>query len=432
MKKRNAKLHGFLMGVMILLCLISACQGKKTSTPTGEIVLNFPHWFFSHGDAFGEWIIPAVAEFERLNPGIKINGYAVGYSEYWDKLDTAIAGNSAPDVFAPNNSNLSKYVQAGAVLALDDYINMADVRRNFAPIQTESVVSAASNGKTYCLISDMGYYLPMYRPSVVSRAGIRSFPKTPEDFINAMKALKNIDGVTPYACMTTPGNWTEGSIDLSIWIIGLGGHYGVKGRPTLDSPEVIQTFTYLKTLYDEGLIVRDTDKGTYRKMFATKNVGVLIDGQFMYSMLEGWDPSIKGDYEVADLPFPTQRCAAFYEGLAVSSTTKYPKEAAALVEFLCGYEQQKRILDITGIGSARTDVLADAAFSASIYAKWPWMEAFANHLSQAILNNPDGIDGDKLPEIQKILYTAFERVLFENANIRTSLQAAQREALALF
>lgn len=406
--------------------------GVSVEAAEGEIVLNFPHWFFSHGDAFLNWIEPAVAEFEAQNPGVKVNGYAVGYNEYWDKLDTAIAGRTAPDVFAPNNTNLSKYIDAGAVLALDDYVDMEDVRANFAGLQTESVVGAAPDGKTYTLISDMGYYLPMYRPSVFTQAGVESYPKTPEEFIEAMKKLSTVDGLSPYACMTTPGNWAEGSIDLSIWIIGLGGHYGAVGKPTLDSPEVVQAFTYLKELYDAGLIIKDTDKGTYRKMVATKNVGTIIDGQFMYAMLEGWDPEIAGDYEVTDLPFPTQRCAAFYEGLSVSAASEHPKEAAALVEFLCSYEQQQRIIDITGIASARTDVLADEVFSASIYEKWPWMETYAEHLNDAVLNNPDGIGGNELPEIQKILYTAFERVLYENAEIEPTLQAAQEEALALF
>ncbi|MEG1882885.1 MAG: sugar ABC transporter substrate-binding protein [Clostridia bacterium] len=444
MKSKMRKLLALLLAMVFVTGCLSACKQsqptenvasteEKTAAPeTEEIVLQFPHWFFSHGDAFGEWISPAIEEFESQNPGVKVNGYAVAYNEYWDKLDTAIASNAAPDVFAPNNTNLSKYIEADAVLALDEYIDMEDVHKNFAPIQTESVVAAGTDGKTYTLISDMGYYLPMYRPSIFKKAGIASYPTTPEEFIGAMGKLSTLSGVAPYAFMTTPGNYAEGAIDLSIWIIGLGGHYGENGKPTLDSAEVMKSFEYIKKLYDAGYIVKDTDKGTYRKMFATGNVGTLIDGQFMYSMLVGWDNTVEGDYEVANLPFPTQRCSSFYEGLSVSSTTKYPEQAAALVEFLCSYEQQQRILDITGIGSARADVLTDEAFSSSIYEKWPWMEAYANHLATAVLNNPDGIGGTELPEIQKILYTALERVLFENADINDALTSAQREALALF
>jgi ABC-type glycerol-3-phosphate transport system substrate-binding protein len=424
-KALKATLALSLVAVLLIAGSLSAFAASEE-----KIVIEFPHWFFSHGDAFAEWIVPAIEAYEAMNPNITVNGYAVAYDEYWDKLDTAIASNSAPDVMALSNTNLSKYIDAGVILPFNDYINMEDTLANTASSLQGNIVNLAPDGKTYLLISDIGYYLPMYRPSVFAKAGIESYPTTPEEFYDAMGKLAAI-GVIPYACMTTPGNYVEGAIDLSIWIIGLGGHYGVDGVPTLNSEYVKEAFQNIKKLYDAGYIVKDTDKGTYRKMFATGNVGTIIDGQFMYTMLHGWDSTIEGDYAVADLPFPTQHAAAFYEGLAISATSKHPQETADLIAYLCGFEQQQRILDITGIGSARTDVLADKAFAASIYEKWPWMEAYGNHLEETVLNNPNGITGNDLPEIQKILYTALEQVLYENADIDAVLNAAQDEALAL-
>lgn len=427
MEKTLKAILGFSLAMMLLITGGISAFAESDA----EIVLEFPHWFFSHGDAFAEWIVPAIAAYEEMHPNIKVNGYAVAYDEYWDKLDTSIASNSAPDVMALSNTNLSKYIDAGVILPFDDYIDMQDTLDNTAASLLANVINLAPDGKTYLLLSDIGYYLPMYRPSVFEEAGIESYPTTPEEFYDAMGKLADA-GIIPYACMTTPGNYVEGAIDLSIWIIGMGGHYGVDGLPTLNSEYVKETFKNIKKLYDAGYIVKDTDKGTYRKMFATGNVGTIIDGQFMYTMLLGWDPTVEGDYVVADLPFPTQHAAAFYEGLAVSATSEHPQEAADLIAYLCGFEQQQRILDITGIGSARTDVLADEAFAAAIYEKWPWMEAYADHLEGTVLNNPDGITGNDLPEIQKILYTALEQVLFENADIDTVLEMAQEEAMALF
>ena len=48
------------------------------------------------------------------------------------------------------------------------------------------------------------------------------------------------------------------------------------------------------------------------------------------------------------------------------------------------------------------------------------------------MNNPEGIGGNLLPEVQKILYTAYERILYENADITDTLNAAQDEAMQLF
>lgn len=402
------------------------------TTATGEKVkLDFPHWFFSHGGTFDKWIIEAVAEFEKQNPNIKINGYAVGYDEFWDKIDTAIAAGNPPDIIAAHNTNLGKYITAGAVLPLDDLVNMADIKDNWSVLQKEGVVNAGTDGKTYLLTSDMGFYLPMYRPSVFKAAGIDGYPKTPEEFIVMAKKL-TASGIKGYAAMVNPGNWQEGLYDLGIWTIGLGGHYGKDGLPTLNSPESIKAVTYLKQLFDAKVMPLEVDKGTYRKMFATKEVGTLIDGPWMYEMAKGWDPTIEGDFEVADLPFPTQRVTSFFEGLSISSKSAHPKEAAKLVEFLCSPDQQKKLVDITGIMSAREDIYKDEAFSKGISSKWPWFQKYVDHLSGAVLNNPAGMPGEKIPEVVKIWYTAFEKVLYENADPTKAMNSAQEEAMALF
>ncbi len=98
------------------------------------------------------------------------------------------------------------------------------IRTNYSPIQTEDVIHCGNEGKTYSLITDMGFYLPMYRPSLLEKAGVAEYARTPEEFIEMAKKFSMLDNVNGYAAMLNPGNWSEGSIDLSIWVIGLGGH----------------------------------------------------------------------------------------------------------------------------------------------------------------------------------------------------------------
>ena len=113
-----------------------------------------------------------------------------------------------------------------------------------------------------------------------------------------------------YSFSDQAGNWGEEYIELSLWTIALGGNWGdEQGKPTLDSKEVIQAVTYLKKLFDMGLVPKDVAKGDLRKMFATGHVGTLIDGVWVYGLANGWDPATKTDFATAPLPFPTQRVA---------------------------------------------------------------------------------------------------------------------------
>lgn len=435
----RSRLNVIVASVLFLSLLLSACNNADPNTPpdtTGDngeekIVLQFPHWFFSHGDTFQNWIMDAVKEYETQNPNIKIEGYAYAYDEYWSKIDTAIATGNPPDIMAFWSTNLGKYIDAEAIIPLDEYLDIDEIKASFTPLQKGAIASSAKDGKTYLVAMNTGFYLPLYRPSVFEKHGVSSFAKNLDEFVEMTKQLSK-DGTYGYAAMIQPGNWTEGMFDLSIWTIGLGGQSGVDGMPTLDSPEVIQAVTYLKKLYDAGVMPKETDKGTYRKMFATGNVATIIDGPWMYPLAENWNPEVKGDFEAVNLPFPTQNVAAFFEGLSVSSKSKHPEEAAKFINYLTSTEQQKKLIEVSGMMPGRLSVLEDQAFVDSLLEKWPWFQQFIDHAPNAKPLVPEGMDTSLVPEMSKIWYTQLEKVLYGNADPAAAMKAAQAEALKLF
>lgn len=402
-----------------------------TETSSEIITLRYPHWFFGHGGSFEEWINGAVDAFEAENPNIRVEREQVPFDIYWDKLSTSIAGGNPPDVAAFGPVQLGKFISAGSLLPLNDLINMEDVNLNFSSLQKESIPSAAPDGKTYGLAFDSGFYLPLYRPSVFKEAGIEKYANTPEEFIEMTKKLTG-KGKYGYAFMVKPGNYTEAYIDYVIWTIGLGGHFGTNdGKPALNSPEVIKAMSYLKQLFDAKVIPLDTDKGTYREMFATKAVATIIDGMWMYGLSIGWDPSAEGDFMTAPLPFPTQRVAGFYECNSVMAGSKYPKEAAKLVEYLSNTEQQERLVRICQLIPPRTSVFTDQLKS-ELIEQWPWYKEFINHADNAILFVPPAMDMGKVEEVTRIWNIYMERILFENADVTITMNNAQDEAMKLF
>jgi len=432
--KRKKCLIMVIVFTIFLFAFVSIgfARGNGTSEEQGEeqIVLRVPHWFWGHGGTFEEWITVGSAEFEQQNPNVKIDGYHIPYDQYWDKIDTSIAAGDPADIFALTNVNLGKYILNDALLALDDLIDMGDVRENWAKIQTEGVISCGDDGNTYLLIHEFSFYVPMYRPSVFENAGITNYATTPDEFLQMCSKLKG-SGIYPYASMNLPGNWTEGQYDLYIWVFGMGGHYAKNGKPTLNSSEVVQAVTYLKKIFDAGYMVKETDKGTYRKMFAVGEVGTLIDGPWMQGLSVSWDPTVEGDFATTDLPFPTQRVATFFEGFSISSATKYPEIAAKYIEHMCGPDSQRRMVELVGIQSARTDIYKDKAYLDKVLAAKPWFKTYIDHTDQVMMNAP-GIDPEKLPELTKIWYSYYEKILYEDMDPKAAMDAAQKEAMKLF
>jgi multiple sugar transport system substrate-binding protein len=59
--------------------------------------------------------------YQKQHPGVTLVG-EVGSADYWTKLDTQIAGRSAPDIFSLEPNTIADYARRGACLALDKLI----------------------------------------------------------------------------------------------------------------------------------------------------------------------------------------------------------------------------------------------------------------------------------------------------------------------
>ena len=417
-----------ILCIALMVFTVNLFAAGTTEKSTEKVTIRYPHWFFGHGGNFEQWINGAVDGFEKKYPNVHVEREQVPYDTYWDKLDTGLASGNPPDV-AAFWFNLRKYIEAGALMPLNDLIDMNDVNKNFSPFQTKSIPEAAPDGKTYGLAFDTGFYLPMYRPSVFRSAGIAKYATDLDEFFTQSQKLMTKDRYG-YAFVTQAGNWGEQIINLSTWTIALGGHWGdTKGRPTLDSKEVIQAVTYLKKLFDMGAVPKDVAHGDFRKMFATGHVGTLIDGVWVYGLANGWDPETKTDFATAPLPFPTQRVAGFYECNSIFKACKHPKEAAALIQFISNDEQQQKIAEMPHF-PARTSIFTPA-LKKTLIERWPWYAEYINHAGNGVPMSPLSMGGEQMVETQKIWGKYFDKVLFENMDPKEAMTVAQKEAMAL-
>jgi multiple sugar transport system substrate-binding protein len=417
----------FALTLVISLPLFASGQDESSMAVT----LRYPHWFYKDGGAFEEWLRGVEQGFEAENPTIEIDGYEVGFTEYLEKLETGVAAGDAPDVMCINPAMLGKFAPLDALVALDDLIDMNSVKNNFSPLQTKEVLAAAPDNKTYTLLVWTNIYLPLYRPSVFKNRGISSYATTPEEFVSMTKKLTG-DGMYGYAATLNPGNWQEALYELTIWTYGMGGNWSRNGKPNLDSPEVIKAMSSLKTLYDAGVMPKETTKSTYRQMFAAGKVGTIIDGPFLYPMSVNWEASVENDFAATDLPFPTQRVTAIFWGSSIYSGTEHPQQAAKFVEWISNKKNHADLVAMTGVMAARTDIMEDQSWMDNLLGKWPHFQEFLDHINYAVLQMPLDMPPAKIMEVNKIWWKHGERIIFEDADAAKAMQAAQSEAMKLF
>ena len=106
----------------VLFCLLSLTCRTKTS---GTVEIRF--WAMG---VEGEKVSKLVPEFEKRNPGISVKIQQVPWTAAHEKLITAFASETLPDVFQLGNTWVPEFQNLRAIEPLAKYINAsASVRK---------------------------------------------------------------------------------------------------------------------------------------------------------------------------------------------------------------------------------------------------------------------------------------------------------------
>lgn len=167
--------------------LLSACAGTGGGGSTGgggnSNVPTLTQWYHQYGEKGTEQAVYKYAK-DYTKANVKVSWVPGTGNEYPNKVQAALLGSSAPDVFELGGPTLDQ-VKAGLIEPLDDII--ADVKSDFSPVALKPLTI---NGKVYAIkmINDMA--MIYYRPSLLQKAGLEP-PKTMDDLITAAKKLSN-------------------------------------------------------------------------------------------------------------------------------------------------------------------------------------------------------------------------------------------------
>lgn len=119
--------HSQKYGLLLLLSLILAfsmagCSNESdadSGNAEGQVEIKLG--YYSSGSA-DEKMEELIDQFEAKHPNIKVTTQNAPYSQFFQKLDTQIAGNNAPDVWLSDGVLVSKYAERGAAKDVTDWI----------------------------------------------------------------------------------------------------------------------------------------------------------------------------------------------------------------------------------------------------------------------------------------------------------------------
>ena len=149
--------RGLAAAAILTALFATACGSGSTSAPPASDPGSAPatesaapvtlrYFTFSAAPDHVKDLDAIVKAFEAENPNITITVETAPYDQYFTKLQTALAGGTAPDTFEVNYENFVTYQESGSLLDLSD-ASSKDAGYDAAVYAPESLAALAKDGK---------------------------------------------------------------------------------------------------------------------------------------------------------------------------------------------------------------------------------------------------------------------------------------------
>lgn len=194
----------------------------------------------------------AIEAYKKIKPDLTIAGEFAGWSDYWPRLATQVAGRNAPDLIQMDYRYIFEYGRRGALAPLDDYLGKGLNIEDFGPMNIDS---GRVDGKLYGINLGVNSSTILFDGAAWEKAGATppSQVKTWEEFAeSAAKFSANKPKPGYYACADASG--VEPSFEC--WLRQQGKSlYTEDGKPGYAATDGANWFTMWAKMRESGACV---------------------------------------------------------------------------------------------------------------------------------------------------------------------------------
>lgn len=306
-----------LLGILSFAVLPKLMGGKST-----QVTLNY----------WGLWepitvMQGVIADYETLNPNIKINYSMQSPKNYRSRFSAAATQTNPPDIIRIHNTWLPM-LKKDLVPAPNTILTASDLS-DYYPVVQQNVVS---NGKIYALPIEIDGLALLYNEDIFKEAGA----KPPSDWNTLRKLAFDLTRTNPETkiieragvAMGTTGNVEHWSDILGLLILQNSGH---PGSPSETAVQDALTFYTIISTQDKSW---DASQPNSVYAFATGTVAMIIAPSWQVSEIKAINPDLH--FGVAPAPvLPSANYAwASYWAEAVPAASKNPEEAWKFIKYL--------------------------------------------------------------------------------------------------
>ena len=312
-----------------------------------------------------------VPQFEQMHPGVRVEVQQLPWTSAHEKLLTAFAGDSTPDVCQLGNSWIAEFTTLGALEPLDAQVRastVVDPADYFEGIWATNVVDGSLWGVPWYVDTRLLFY----RSDLLAAAGYPAPPKTWAEWHEMLRAIKRTVGPDRYSVLL-PLNEFEPLQILALQqpeaMLRDGGRYG-----NFRSASFRKALTFYASLFDEKLAPPFTNT-------QISNVWTELGrGYYSFYISGPWNigefkrrlpPQLQDSWMTASMPGPDGPGVSNAGGssLVVFRRSRNKALAWKLIEFLSQPAVQERIHALTGDLPPRRSTWAQPALAGDIHSR---------------------------------------------------------------
>ena len=391
------------LALSALLVLLAGCA------PGSEEHTTLRFWTMGRE---GEVVQQLLPEFERRNPGIRVSVQQIPWSAAHEKLLTAFAGDTLPDL-----------CQLGALAPLDEAVagsRIVTAEDYFPGIWNTNVVSGVLRGVPWYVDTRLLFY----RSDLLRQAGFDAPPRTWREWQRVLEAIER-EGEDRYGVLL-PLNEPEPLVAFGLQqdapLLREDGRWG-----NFSSPGFQQALAFYAGIFRNGWApaVGGAQISNVWSEFARGRFVFYISGPWNIGEFKRRLPAeLQDDWMTAPLPGPEGPGASTAGGSSLVIFRSSPRREAAwrLVEYLSEPEVQLRFHELTGNLPPRRAAWQDERLASDRYAR-----AFHDQLERV---EP----APKVPEWERIVnemqYVA-EQVVRGRMSVEEATRALDRKVDAI-
>lgn len=347
----------------------------------------------------GEEVRALIPEFERRNPGIRVEVQQIPWTAAHEKLLTAYAGDATPDLAQIGNTWIPEFVALDALAPLGGH-----VRRSSAIEPGDYFPGIWETNRVEGVVFGIPWYVDtrvlFYRKDLLESVGYPDPPESWEGWLEALRRIKRRAGEDRYAILLPLDEWAQPVIlglQAGAPLLREDGRYG-----NFRDPRFREAFAFYVRLFREGLAppVSAAQLGNLYQDFARGYFAAVLSGPWNLGEFRSRLPAeLQDDWGTAPLPaFEGEGPGVSLAGgasLAIFRASERQEAAWKLIEYLSAPERQLRFYELTGNLPPRTDAWRDPALDD------PRVRAFFEQL-QRVRPMP------RVPEWEEIATTVIE------------------------